>query len=154
MGSMPGNNSSAGSLSTTWQGLNQIPQLLTDVRAGVDTLRTLISTPAAAVATGSPPASAAIVVLGAELVVFLCQTVQAIEDDIRGIAQVAKNYQATEGDLAAVIGVGIGIVTGMSGATAPQLTTVAGSPGTRVPSGRRDVVGAVGRTYAESGATR
>jgi hypothetical protein len=150
---MPGNNSSAGSLSTTWQGLNQIPQLLTDVRAGVDTLRTLISTPAAAVATGSPPASAAIVVLGAELVVFLCQTVQAIEDDIRGIAQVAKNYQATEGDLAAIIGVGIGIVTGMSGPTVPQLTTVADNSRARVPSGQRDAVGSIGN-YSTTGATR
>jgi hypothetical protein len=150
---MPGNNSTAGSLSMTWQGLNQIPQLLTDVRAGVDTLRTLISTPAAAVATGSPPASAAIVVLGAELVVFLCQTVQAIEDDIRGITKVAQNYQATEGDLTSAIGAGIGILAGMSGAAAPKLTTVAGTSRAPVPSGQRDAVGSIGN-YATTGATR
>jgi hypothetical protein len=152
---MPGNNSPAGSLSTTWQGLNQIPQLFNDVKTGVNTLQTLISTPAAAVATGSPPASAAIVVLGAELVVFLGQTIQAIQDDIHGIAQVAKNYQMTEGDLAAVIGAGVGVIAGLNRPATPQLSTTVGRSGnTPVLRGSPDQVRRPEQSFAASGANR
>jgi hypothetical protein len=89
-------DTSAGQLSATWQGLAQIPQLLTDVKSAVLTLKTLITTPAAAVATGSPPASGAIVLLGAELAMFLAQTVQAVEQDIEAIQRVRRNYETTE----------------------------------------------------------
>jgi ABC-type transporter Mla subunit MlaD len=151
---MPGNNSPAGSLSTTWQGLNQIPQLLNDVKTGVNTLQSLISTPAAAVATGSPPASAAIVMLGAELVVFLAQTMQAIEHDIQGIAQVAKNYKATEGDLAGLLGAGVGVLAGLNKPSAPELTTVSVRTPPFVPQGSPDGVRPVARTFSSSGAQR
>jgi len=122
---MTGNNTAAaaggGEFSASWQGLAQIPQLLNEVRAGVLTLRSLISMPSAAVATGSPPASAAIVALGAELVVFLAETVQAIDDDIDGLRQVQESYQQTERDVEAAAVAGGGVLAQLPPPPSPSL---------------------------------
>jgi hypothetical protein len=115
------NDSSAGQLAATWQGLAQLPRLLDDVKAAVLTLRTLITTPAAAVATGSPPASGAIVVLGAELAMFLAQTVQAIDDDIEALRAVERNYHETERELTAAATAGTAALGGVAAARRPAL---------------------------------
>ncbi len=117
--SMPDNT--AGQVAATWQGLAQIPQLLTDVKAAVLTLKTLITTPAAAVATGSPPASGAIVLLGAELAMFLAQTVQAVEDDIEALRKVKDNYERNEQELAAAAARGGAAVGQVDAAPRPQV---------------------------------
>ena len=117
----------AGQLSATWQGLTQIPQLLADIKAGVLTLKTLISTPAAAVATGSPPASGAIVLLGAELAMFLAQTVQAVEQDVEAIRGVQQNYERTEQELAAAATRGATALNGVQQAARPTTGTTTGT---------------------------
>jgi hypothetical protein len=114
-------DTTAGQLSATWQGLAQIPQLLADVKAAVLTLKTLITTPAAAVSTGSPAASGAIVLLGAELAMFLAQTVQAVEDDIDGLRRVTRNYETNEADLAAAASRGCTAVDQVGPAPRPAL---------------------------------
>lgn len=79
-----------------FQGLMQIPQLLGNVRTGVLALRSLSTAPQAAMASGNPAVGGAIVGLGAQLLVFLHQTVQAIDDDIDAITKVADNYRRQE----------------------------------------------------------
>ena len=118
---MTGTSSGGGDISATWQGLAQVPQLLTDVKTGVLALRSLISTPAAAVATGSPIAGGAIWMLGAQLGVFLAETVQAIDDDIDGLRSTLANYQRTEDQLTTVAGHGERALAALPGAAAPSL---------------------------------
>ena len=77
-------------IETSFEALSHIPQILTDVRSGVLGLKALISTPAAAVSTGSPAASATIVALGAEITVFLARTVQAALDDAEAVEEVIE----------------------------------------------------------------
>lgn len=122
----------AGQLSATWQGLAQIPQLLTDIKVGVLTLKTLITTPAAAVSTGSPPASGAIVLLGAELAMFLAQTVEAVEQDIDAIRRVRQNYETTEQGLTAAATRGQQALDGTTTPVAPRTSTP--TPSTPLPS--------------------
>lgn len=88
-------------VSATWDGLAQVPQLMNEVRAGALTLKSLIQTPQAAVSTGSPVASAAIIALGVELAIFLYETVQAIDDDIDGMRKVKENYERQEDEVVA-----------------------------------------------------
>ena len=137
----------AGQLSATWQGLAQIPQLLADIKAGVLTLKTLISTPAAAVATGSPPASGAIVLLGAELAMFLAQTVQAVEQDVEAIRAVRQNYERTEQELAAAATRGGTALNGVQEATRP---TTSPSPRTTTGTAPRSTSGAAPRSSQPS----
>lgn len=122
----------AGQLSATWQGLAQIPQLLTDIKVGVLTLKTLITTPAAAVSTGSPPASGAIVLLGAELAMFLAQTVEAVEQDIDAIRRVRQNYETTEQGLTAAATRGQQALDGTTTPVASRTSTP--TPSTPLPS--------------------
>ncbi len=95
--------------------------MLGDVKTGILTLRTLISTPSAAMATGSPAAGAAIVALGAELLVFLAQTVQAIDDDIDAMTQVAQNYQQTDAELTTAATAGTQALGNLTAAQHPSL---------------------------------
>ena len=113
-------STSSGQVSADWQGLAQLPQLFADVQVGVLTLKTLITTPAAAVSTGSPPASGAIVLLGAELAMFLAQTVQAIEDDIAGLLGVRRNYEQNEAEIAAECNRGHDVIEASGGCPAPH----------------------------------
>lgn len=99
-------SSSGVDIETSFEALTNIPQILADVRAGVFGLKALISTPSAAVATGSPAASAAIVALGAEITVFLGRTAQAILDDAEGIEEVIENYRRIDGDVEAAAAAG------------------------------------------------
>lgn len=128
-------NASAGDIAATWQGLAQIPQLLTEVRGGVLAARALISTPSAAMATGSPVAGAAIWALGAELGIFIAQTVQAIDDDIDGIRQTLENYQRNDEELSAEAGRGLAALDGLAAIDAPNT-------GGALPAASADLQGA------------
>ncbi len=128
-------DNTAGQLSATWQGLAQIPLLLTNVKAAVLTLKTLITTPAAAVSTGSAPASGAIVLLGAELAMFLAQTVQAVEQDIEAIQQVRRGYETTEQGLTAAAARGQLELESTTTPVAPRTGAVTPGAGTRVNPG-------------------
>lgn len=151
----PSADSSAGGLSTTWPGLSQLQTLINETKMGVLTLESLISTPAAAMATGSPPASAAIVALGIELAVFLAETAQAMERDIQTLEQTARNYRATEADVvtaaAGVLGALFGSSSGSS--SSGSLSSGSTSRGGATPgSTGRSPVGAV--TTARPGRAR
>lgn len=89
-----------GDVSLTWQELARLPQQLNEVQAGVVALRPYVSTPRAAAATGSPPASVAISALGGLLVQFLADTARAIDDDVNALGGVAERYRSTEGAIA------------------------------------------------------
>jgi hypothetical protein len=133
------NNGGGGGLSTTWQGLAQLPQLLDEVKAGVRALQSLASTPAAAAATGSPLATAAIVALGIELVVFLAEAAEAIDHDIEAMHRTTQNYHANESDLTSAATTVLGVLDQLIG---PPRPAVAPSNGTtrRVVNGTQDQV--------------
>lgn len=159
---MPNDDTGAGNgLATTWPGLSQLQQLIHTTKLGVRTLDTLISTPSAASATGSPPASLAIVALGVQLAIFLGQTIDAMDDDIDNLRRTAENYRLTEADVVTGIASIIVAVTGGSTATTPGSPTPTTTPTTTttttvpaatrprvVPSGTRERIATV------SGATR
>lgn len=84
------------SMSTELSAMAQIPNLLGESRSAAEALQTLADVPSAADATGSCPASAATVALGAGLVEFLVDTVEAIDDDIDAITETRANYQQNE----------------------------------------------------------
>ena len=119
--SQPNSSPGGGQVVASWQELARLPQMLGEVKTGIMALRALISTPAAAMATGSPAAGAAIVGLGAELLVFLAQTVQAIDDDIEAMTRTAQNYQQNEAELTAAAGAGQQTLAGLSPAMHPTL---------------------------------
>lgn len=133
-------------LSASWPGLSQLQQLIHNAKLGMQTLETLISTPAAASATGSPPASAAIMALGVELAIFLAQTVDAMEDDIQTLERTARNYQLSERDVLSGVAQVIVAIDRASTASTPATTTsttttTTTSTATRprtVPTGTRD----------------
>lgn len=109
------------SVTAVWDGLSQIPQILSEVRTSVEALKTLSSTPAAAAATGSPIASAAIVALGAELAYFLVDTVKALDDDIDGMVNSVRAYQNNEEAVVGLAMAGINAVLATSQADRPAL---------------------------------
>ena len=125
MSDTPSSSSSSSGLSITWQGLAAIPQLLADTRQGVATLHTLLSAPAAAAATGSPPASIAIIALGVELAVFLAENVKAIDEDIETITHTARRYQATEADVERSTATVLNALIELTAPTRPALATTA-----------------------------
>jgi hypothetical protein len=108
-------------LSTTWQDLARLPQLLGEVRTGVLALKSLVNTPAAALATGSPAAGLAIGVLGAQLVHFIAETIEAIDQDTEGVQQVARNYRANEDSLTGQANAGAAAVDALGGAQRPSI---------------------------------
>lgn len=123
-------NTSA-ALSTTWPGLQQAQQLIHEGKVGMLALQSLVSTPAAASATGSPLASAAIVALGVELVAFLAAIGEAMEHDIEMLQKTARNYQATE---AQIVTAAASIVAALAGgSTAGTTTSTTTSSTTREP---------------------
>ena len=119
-GGSGGSSGSSGQVTASWQELAKLPQLLSEAKSGILALRALVSTPSAAMASGSPPAGAAIVALGAEILMFLAQTVQAIDDDIDGMTGVAANYQRNEQNLVAESGAGTQALSGLTPAIAPH----------------------------------
>jgi hypothetical protein len=88
--------SDTSSVTATWDGLAQAATLYADVRTAVHTLKALVSTPAAVAGTGSIPASLAIAALGVQLVRFLDDVIDAIDDDIDSLQQVLRRYQGNE----------------------------------------------------------
>jgi hypothetical protein len=119
--------------------LTQLPQILQEVRTGVQTLNALASTPAAAVATGSPIAGAAVAALGAQLAYFLADAVKAIDDDIDGIKKIADNYRNAEDIAVGLAQAGIQAIMGTSQAQRPSVSTPPYAtppfnPNSRVPS--------------------
>lgn len=116
--------SSSGEFTANFQGLAQIPQVLSDVKTGIAALKALISTPAAAAATGSPPATMAIGALGLELGYFLMETIEAIDKDIEGVTQNNTAYQATDAQVSQTATAGTRSVGAITTAVAPVLTTV------------------------------
>jgi hypothetical protein len=92
----PSLSSSSSSITATWDGLTQAATLYADVRTAVHTLKALVSTPAAVAGTGSIPASLAIAALGVQLVKFLDDVIDAIDDDIEGLQQVLRRYTDNE----------------------------------------------------------
>jgi len=135
-------NGAGGGLSTTWQGLAQLPQLLDEAKTGVRALQSLASTPAAAAATGSPLASAAIIALGIELVVFLAETVEAIEHDVEALHQTTQNYHANESDLTSAATMVLGVLGQLTAPSRPALAPSNASTRPRVVQGQRDRVSA------------
>lgn len=98
-GAMSTDANTSAALSTTWPGLQQAQQLIHEGKVGMLALQSLVSTPAAASATGSPLASAAIVTLGVEIVAFLAAIGEAMEHDIEMLRKTARNYQLTESQI-------------------------------------------------------
>jgi len=123
-------NTSAG-LEATWPGLNQLQQLIHEGKVGMLALQSLVSTPAAATATGSPPASAALVALGIELVAFLAEIGEAMEHDIQSLEKTARNYQATEAD---VVTAAAAVVAALAGATSSSTGTSTGTSTSTAPA--------------------
>jgi hypothetical protein len=126
--------SMSNTIQASWQDMARIPQMLGEVRTGILALQALLSTPAAAAASGSPVAGAAIVGLGAELALFIAQTVQAIDDDIDGIRTSLQNYQRNEDELVQMTQTGLQSLDQRSGANgawcpAPQLNSAPLSSG-------------------------
>ncbi len=83
-------------IQASFSALSQLPSMLGEVRTGLDMLKTLASAPAAVAATGSPPASAAIVALNFELAYLLADLVKGLDADIEGITKVQQNYRNNE----------------------------------------------------------
>ena len=79
-----------------FQGLESVPNMLTEIRGGVLALKALLSAPRAATATGSPFMAAAVVALGIELAVFVFQTIEAIDEDIDAKRKTHERYQETD----------------------------------------------------------
>lgn len=115
-------NAATADLSASWPGLSQLQQLIHNAKLGVQTLDTLISTPAAAAATGSPPASAAIAALGIELAIFLAQTIDAMDDDIATLERTARNYQLSEREVLTGVAQVVVALSRTSGTTTPTTT--------------------------------
>ncbi|MFV0307261.1 MAG: hypothetical protein ACK5OX_05925 [Desertimonas sp.] len=118
-------NAAAGDIAATWQGLARLPQMLTEVRGGVLAAKALISTPPAAMATGSLAAGAAVWALGAELGIFIAQTVQALDDDIDGLRETLANYQRTDDQLTAEAGRGVATIERLAALDRPSSSRVA-----------------------------
>ncbi len=95
--------------------------MLGEIRSGISMLQTLASAPAAAAATGSPPASAAIFALGAGLAYLLADLVKELDDDIDGITQVAQNYKDQEDLVEQLAMLGLRGLAGASRADGPKL---------------------------------
>jgi hypothetical protein len=108
-------------ITTSIDCLGKLPSMLGEVRTGISMLQTLASTPAAAAATGSPPASAAIMALGAGLVYLLADLVKELDDDIDGVTQVAQNYQNQEDLVGQLAMLGLRQLAGTSQADRPQI---------------------------------
>lgn len=128
---------SAGDLAATWQGLADMPKAISEVKNGITALKGLISTPTAASATGSMPASLAIAALGVELAVFIYKTEQALEHDVQAMHKTISNYQVTEEDLTSATNSVLAIVQQLVAADHPGSAGVA----TARPTGRQDRVG-------------
>ncbi len=105
----------------TFDALSKLPELLSEVRTGVDTLKTLASAPAAAMATGSPAAGAAIVALGGGLAYLLADLVKAIDDDIDGMRNVQQNYKSNEDAISQLAQLGIQLLGNASKADQPAI---------------------------------
>jgi hypothetical protein len=116
----------------TFDALSKLPELLSEVRTGVDTLKTLASAPAAAMATGSPAAGAAIVALGGGLAYLLADMVKAIDDDIDGMRNVQSNYRSNEDAISELAQLGLRLLGNTNKADQPSLAT----PGIAGPVGR------------------
>jgi predicted exporter len=108
-------------ITTSLECLGKLPQMLGEVRTGISMLQTLASAPAAAAATGSPPASLAIVALSAELAYLLADLVKELDDDIDGITQVAQNYQSQEDLVQQLASVSVRQLVGASQADRPRV---------------------------------
>lgn len=141
-------NTSA-ALSTTWPGLQQAQQLIHDARVGMLALQSLVSTPAAASATGSPPASAAIVALGVELVAYLAAIGESMEHDVEMLERTVRNYQATEADAVTAIAA---IVVGLTGGSVTGTTST--SPTTTAPTTTTTTTATRPRVVTTTGAVR
>lgn len=88
------------SMTTELSALAEIPNMITQARTLVQTAQAAAEVPEAAGATGSFPASAAIVGLGAALVHFFVQTVEALDDDIDAIRDASDRYERNEVEVA------------------------------------------------------
>jgi hypothetical protein len=108
-------------ITTSLDCLGKLPSMLGEVRSGISMLQTLASAPAAAAATGSPPASLAIVALSAELAYLLADLVKELDKDIDGIVQVAQNYKNQEDLVGQLASFGLQQLAGTSRAPRPEL---------------------------------
>jgi hypothetical protein len=108
-------------ITTSLDCLGKLPSMLGEVSSGISMLQTLASAPAAAAATGSPPASAAIVALSAELAYLLADLVKELNKDIDGIVQVAQNYKNQEDLVGQLASFGLKQLAGASRSDRPSL---------------------------------
>lgn len=130
--------SSSGSFSADFQGLAQLPGMISEVKMGIGALKSLVSTPAAAAATGSPVAGAAIGGLGVALVAFIAQTIDALSDDIKAITKNNHAYQQVDQSVTQAATAGLATVNAHQAAPAPALGR--GEAVISVPSGSTSVV--------------
>lgn len=91
---------SGGELSAVVGELQRIPGMVEQVRSGVMALRSLANVPAATTSTGHPVMSAAIVGLGAEMIVFTMMCGKALLDDIEALTSNRQRIEANEAELA------------------------------------------------------
>ena len=132
-------------MTASWQGLAGIPHLLDEVKMGVKAVQALLSTPAAAQASGSPLAAAAMIGLGIEIVVFIEKTVEAVEHDIATIEKITQNYKMTDADVTAAASAIGTVVSQLITADRPALNA---GVQTRRPKGSSDRVGPLVSTGA------
>lgn len=90
-----------GDVVLSWQDLAELPRRLNEAQAGFAALRPLVTTPRAAAATGSAPASAAIAAFGGLLVQFLADTARAIDEDVATMRRVTTNYRENDSAIVA-----------------------------------------------------
>jgi hypothetical protein len=119
------------------QGLQQLPKVIDDVRIGILGYKGLVSTPAAARATGSIPLSLAIGALGLEMIGFLVKTGEALAHDVDTMTKTLKSYEVTEQDVVSLVSSVSNVLTGLVVADRP---TVDAGVTSRAPQGQRDQV--------------
>jgi hypothetical protein len=119
------------------KGLQQLPKVIDDVRIGVLGFKGLISTPAAARATGSMPMSIAIGALGLEMIGFLVKTGEALAHDVDTMTKTLKSYEVSEQDVVSLVSGVSGMLTTLVAADRPTLDAGVTS---RAPQGQQDRV--------------
>lgn len=127
--------------------LGRVPGMIDQVRTGITALRAIADVPSAASSTGHPLMSAAIVGLGAEMIVFVLQAAEALQQDIEGLTGTREGYERNEESLSADAQQGLNAVCGLM----PGDNRIGGPEVSTYTTG---VLTAVGRTddYANAAA--
>lgn len=90
--------------------LQRIPGMIEQVRTGISALKSVADVGGAVGATGHPAMSAAIVGLGAEMIMFVLQCAEALKEDVEGVAGNVKGYEEHDASVADAANQGLAAV--------------------------------------------